>query len=164
MCERVSHHPTPAPVPFSPCSLLQNYKVYCTLHNIPIDETIAQDATAEDANTAGRDMDMDLDDEPHKDNAGDGDGEEWAGIGDDDQAEEDEGEELPAFFKEMQDAETAKEAAKTPSRNPKSRVALVVRAKVTKVLNSTGLADKRARQCDQNDFLKLLLGMFFFFF
>lgn len=79
---------------------------------------------------------------------------------DDDEAmEEDEDEDMPVFFKEQNDA-NAKDA-KTPSKNPKSKVALIVRAKLNKVLTSTGLADKRARQCDQNDFLKLLLGMFF---
>lgn len=133
-------------------TLLQNYKIYCNLNNIPIDESIVDDAGAEDSNTGGMDVDMDVDDnddEPGKDG---GDGEEWGGI------DEDEDEEMPTFFKELSEAQAAKDAAKTPSRNPKSKVALVVRAKVSKVLTSTGLGDKRARQCDQNDFLKLLIG------
>lgn len=103
----------------------------------------------------GVDVEMDVDgndDEPDKGD-GDGDEEEWGGI-------EGEDEEMPTFFKELNEAQAAKDAAKTPSRNPKSKVALVVRAKVNKVLTSTGLGDKRARQCDQNDFLKLLIGEF----
>jgi 18S rRNA (adenine1779-N6/adenine1780-N6)-dimethyltransferase len=97
------------------------------------------------------DVDMDNDDE-------DGDEEEVAG-GVNQNEDEDEDEDMPAFFKELNDAD-AKEASKTPSRNPKSKVALVVKAKVNKVLTNTTLGEKRARQCDQNDFLKLLLGKF----
>lgn len=124
----------------------QNYKVYCTLNNIAIDESIVDEAAAMD----GMDVDMDVDDEP--DNKDGGDDEE---LGD---ADEDDDEDMPTFFKDLKSAEAAKEAAKTPSRNPKSKVALVVRAKVNKVLAGTGLSEKRARQCDQNDFLKVLLG------
>lgn len=122
----------------------QNYKIYCGLHNIPIDESIADTISADD-------MDVDMDD-----NA-DNDDEEAAGAG----MDEDDDEDMPTFFKELKDAEAAKEAGKTPSRNPKSKVALVVKAKVSKVLTSTSLGEKRARQCDQNDFLKMLLGKSF---
>lgn len=96
------------------------------------------------------DVDMDVDDEP--------DNNDGAADNDDAAMAEDDDEDMPTFFKELKDEESAKEATKTPSRNPKSKVALVVRAKVNKVLTGTGLADKRARQCDQNDFLKLLLA------
>ncbi|KAK4236475.1 S-adenosyl-L-methionine-dependent methyltransferase [Achaetomium macrosporum] len=126
----------------------RNYKIYCSLHNIPIDESIAADDD-DAATTAAMDVDMDVDDDENE--LGDNDDQ-----GMDDEADEDE--EMPTFFKELKDAEAAKEASKTPSRNPKSKIALVVRAKVNKVLTGTGLADKRARQCDQNDFLKLLLA------
>jgi 18S rRNA (adenine1779-N6/adenine1780-N6)-dimethyltransferase len=125
---------------------VQNYKIYCSLNNIPIDESIPDAATG-DVDTvvdlADVEMDVDGDDAPEN-------GEEWGGLDDED-------EDMPSFFKETGDDAHAKE--KTPSRNPKSKVALVVRAKVAKVLDVTDLADKRARQCDQNDFLKLLLGM-----
>jgi 18S rRNA (adenine1779-N6/adenine1780-N6)-dimethyltransferase len=134
--------------------LRQNYKVYCTLHNIPIDESLADAATT--SATTGEDMDMDVDVD-NDDDAVDKDEGEGAGDG----MDEDEDEDMPTFFKEMKDAEAAKEASKTPSRNPKSKVALVVKAKVDKVLTGTGLGEKRARMCDQNDFLKLLLGEFF---
>ncbi|KAK4448234.1 Dimethyladenosine transferase [Podospora aff. communis PSN243] len=125
----------------------RNYKVYCSLNNIPIDESLADiSAGDDDAMMDSGDVDMDVD-------------------GDDDVQEndvdpggtEDEDEDMPAFFKEI--GENAKNTdAKTPSRNPKSKVGLIVRAKIAKVLNATGLAEKRSRQCDQNDFLKLLLA------
>ncbi|KAK3325803.1 S-adenosyl-L-methionine-dependent methyltransferase [Apodospora peruviana] len=115
----------------------RNYKVYCSLNNIAIDETV-DDASVKDVTS----MEMELD--------GDEDG------GDDDGMDEDD-EDMPVFFKEVEDSSAAKDT-KTPSRHPKSRVALVVRAKVEKVLTGTDLADKRARQCDQTDFLKLLLA------
>jgi 18S rRNA (adenine1779-N6/adenine1780-N6)-dimethyltransferase len=139
MCERVSATP---PTAHHLADIQQNYKVYCTLHNIPIDESIADTAAADDM-----DVEMDVDD----DNEDKGDDDEGA-------MDEDDDEDMPTFFKDLKDADAAKEAAKTPSRNPKSKVALVVKAKVNKVLTATALADKRARQCDQNDFLKLLLG------
>ena len=131
-------------------TLAQNYKVYCSLNNIAIDETIIENAPVDDVNM---EMEVDDDDDEADPTAQDGEeaGEDWGGIDDDD-------EDMPVFFKELND-DSAKDI-KTPSRNPKSRVGLVVRAKVEKVLATTGLADKRARMCDQNDFLKLLLGMF----
>ena len=73
--------------------------------------------------------------------------------------DEDEDEDMPEFFKDA--ANTNGQDTKTPSRNPKSKAAIVVRAKINKVLAETELADKRSRQCDQNDFLRLLLGRFF---
>ncbi len=124
----------------------QNYKVYCTLNNIAVDESIV-DAAVDDASMGNMDIDMDVDDDADEKDAGDEE------LGD-----ADEDEDMPTFFKDLKDDEASKEAAKTPSRNPKSKVALVVRAKVLKVLTTTGLSEKRARQCDQNDFLKMLLG------
>jgi hypothetical protein len=114
-----------------PTNTPQNYKVYCTLNNIPIDDSLA-DTLPDDT--------MDVDDDADQNN-------------DDDEDDED----MPEFFKDVVDPSGGHDT-KTPSRNPKSKVALVVRAKITKVLAETELADKRSRQCDQNDFLRLLLG------
>ncbi|KAL2146191.1 hypothetical protein VTI28DRAFT_4769 [Corynascus sepedonium] len=124
----------------------RNYKIYCSLHNIPIDESIADAATA-----AGDNMDVDMDGNDDDDN-------NEVEAGNEMEEDEDDDEDMPTFFKEMRDAEAAKDATKTPSKNPKSKIALVVKAKVNKVLTNTGLGEKRARQCDQNDFLKLLLA------
>lgn len=112
---------------------MQNYKVYCTLNNIPIDDSLADTLPADDT----MDVDMEAAEADHN--------------GDD---EDDDDEDMPEFFKDPTDPGDTK----TPSRNPKSKVALVVRAKINKVLAETELADKRSRQCDQNDFLRLLLG------
>jgi 18S rRNA (adenine1779-N6/adenine1780-N6)-dimethyltransferase len=129
-------------------NFVQNYKVYCSLNNIPIDESLVDIDAGDDAammDSADVDMDIDGEDDPQEND------EEVAGLDDED-------EDMPAFFKEVGEDGKDKDA-KTPSRNPKSKVALIVRAKIAKVLNATGLAEKRSRQCDQNDFLKLLLGM-----
>ncbi|KAK4121275.1 rRNA adenine dimethylase [Parathielavia appendiculata] len=134
----------------------RNYKIYCTLHNIPIDESLAD--TTPVATTASGDDDMNMnvdDDDDNKDEAVDGDGMD---TDEDDNDQDEDDEDMPTFFKELKEAGASKEASKTPSRNPKSKVALVVKAKVDKVLTGTGLGEKRARMCDQNDFLKLLLA------
>ena len=121
----------------------QNYKMYCSLNNIPIDESIAESSEDTAGDAMDVEMNVDADDATEEEGGGDG------------IVDEDEDEDMPTFFKES--AQAAKDA-KTPSRNPKSRIALAVRAKINKVLEGTKLGEKRARQCDQNDFLKLLLG------
>ena len=133
----------------------QNYKTYCAINGIEIDETIVEDRIAVEQEP----MDIDM-------NEGDAiftvndeedcgsisgqvlplEGEE--GDGDDD--------DMPSFFQETNTQQSATAAVKTPSRHAKTRVALVVRAKVDRALGA--LADKRARMCDENDFLRLLLG------
>lgn len=114
--------------------------MYCSLNNIPIDESL----TTADDKMETDDVDMDVDDNEE---------EEFGGFGEDKM--EDNDEDMPSFFNEI--ADDAKDA-KTPARNPKSKVALIVKKKVNTVLEKTGLTEKRARQCDQNDFLKLLLA------
>jgi 18S rRNA (adenine1779-N6/adenine1780-N6)-dimethyltransferase len=141
-----------------PTNSPQNYKIYCSLNNIPIDESIVEDATIDDddeVEEADNGMDVDMEDDD-----GDNDNEAENDESGEAPMDEEEDDDMPAFFKELKAADDAKAAAKTPARNPKSKVALIVRAKVNKVLTATKLADKRARQCDQNDFLKLLLGEF----
>ncbi|KAK5660065.1 hypothetical protein OQA88_13534 [Cercophora sp. LCS_1] len=118
----------------------RNYKVYCSLNNIPVDESLA----ISDDKMETDDVYMDVDNN-----------EEESGGFDGDKTEEYDDEDMPEFFKEATD--DAKDA-KTPARNPKSKVALIVKAKINKVLTATALGEKRARQCDQNDFLKLLLA------
>ena len=70
--------------------------------------------------------------------------------------EVDDDEDVPAFFKEEAD-KRAKKAAGNPNRKKKGKVYELVRAKVKKVLeDDTQLADKRARLCDEGDFLAML--------
>lgn len=119
----------------------RNYKVWCTMNNIPVDEGIVE--------AADGDVEMEAE----------GDG-EWGGImdvddegGDDDgQADDDDDDNVPEFFKEKQSAPVAK----TPSRRKKTKVGELVKAKIAKVLNETELSEQRANKCDQNDFLRLL--------
>lgn len=112
----------------------RNYRVFCAMNNISLDDTIVGDEDDE--------MDMD-------DGAGDEGDEEWGGIMDGVEEEDD----TPAFFKEA-----AREAIpKTKSKKKRTRVAELVREKIRKVLeDKTELAEKRAGKCDENDFLRLL--------
>lgn len=83
--------------------------------------------------------------------------EEWDGImdlDDDDDADADAG--IPDFFKEEADSKP-KAYERKSKRRKRGKVAELVREKVRKVLeDETGLADKRARMCDEADFLRLL--------
>ena len=80
--------------------------------------------------------------------------EEWDGIMDLDDNEADA--EIPDFFKEEADSKP-KVYERKSKRRKRGKVAELVREKVRKVLeDETGLADKRARMCDEADFLKLL--------
>ncbi|KAK3069885.1 Dimethyladenosine transferase [Teratosphaeriaceae sp. CCFEE 6253] len=111
-----------------------NYRTFCAEREISLDDSPPEETGAGDG------MKMD-----------DGEGEEEDGMdvdGDDD--------DLPDFFKEEVDRQ-ARQVADNPKRKRKGRVAELVRAKVKKVLEvDTQLADKRARVCDEGDFLKLL--------
>lgn len=113
----------------------RNYRVYCAMNNIALDDTIIGDD----------DDEMDVDDGGVADEGE----EEWGGIMDGVEEEDD----TPAFFKEA-----ARETIpKTKSKKKKTRVAELVREKIRKVLeDKTELSEKRAGKCDENDFLRLL--------
>jgi 18S rRNA (adenine1779-N6/adenine1780-N6)-dimethyltransferase len=112
--------------------LESNYRTFCAQNDIllddsPMDSNMEVDSEAPLPEDDEPDMDVD--------------------------AEEDD---IPSFFKEAAD-ERAKKSAGNPNRKRKGRVAELVRAKVNKVLvEDTELADKRARMCDEGDFLRLL--------
>ncbi|KAL1584012.1 hypothetical protein WHR41_07429 [Cladosporium halotolerans] len=110
-----------------------NYRTFCAQNEIPLD-----DGPSDNADVAmEEDVDAGADDD--------------AGIMD-----VDDDEDVPAFFKEEAD-KRAKKLAGNPNRKKKGKVYELVRAKVKKVLeDDTQLADKRARLCDEGDFLKLL--------
>jgi 18S rRNA (adenine1779-N6/adenine1780-N6)-dimethyltransferase len=116
--------------------LCSNYKLWCAQNDIPVDDSPINGE--EDAD--GMDVDM----EPEE--------EEWGGIMDIDE----DGDDVPDFFKE-EEARKAQARKGNPNRRKKGRVQELVREKVRKVLEDvTELADKRARLCDEGDFLKLL--------
>ncbi|KAI1931961.1 Dimethyladenosine transferase [Ophidiomyces ophidiicola] len=64
---------------------------------------------------------------------------------------------IPNFFEDQSNPVRQAASSKLAPHKKRSRVAKLVREKVSQVLESdTGLADKRARMCDEGDFLKLL--------
>ncbi|KAK3072065.1 Dimethyladenosine transferase [Teratosphaeriaceae sp. CCFEE 6253] len=111
-----------------------NYRTFCAEREINLDDSPPEETGAGDG------MEMD-----------DGEGEEEDGMDVDGDHDD-----LPDFFKEEVDRQ-ARKVVDNPKRKRKGRVAELVRAKVKKVLEvDTQLADKRARVCDEGDFLKLL--------
>ncbi|KAF2196619.1 rRNA adenine dimethylase [Delitschia confertaspora ATCC 74209] len=114
--------------------LCSNYRLWCAQNDIPVD----------DSPLDGDDDGMEVDDEPEEE-------EEWGGIMDMDDEDD-----VPDFFKEQQELK-AQAKKGNPNRRKKGKVQELVREKVRKVLEDvTELADKRARMCDEGDFLKLL--------
>lgn len=116
----------------------RNYRRYCALNDIAIDDTVLEDDT---------EMDGGVEEE------------EWDGIMDVDSDAGMEVDDTPSFFA----AETARldreRGAKTKSKKKKTRVAELVREKIRKVLeDDTELADQRSGKCDENDFLRLLFA------
>jgi 18S rRNA (adenine1779-N6/adenine1780-N6)-dimethyltransferase len=109
-----------------------NYRTYCAQHEIPLEDGPSDSVDA----AMDEDMDMNADDDAIMD------------VDDD--------EDVPAFFKEEAD-KRAKKAEGNPNRKRKGKVYELVRMKVKKVLeDDTQLADKRARLCDEGDFLAML--------
>ncbi|WPH00149.1 Hypothetical protein R9X50_00297200 [Acrodontium crateriforme] len=114
--------------------LESNYRTFCAQNDIPLDDGPLDESAA---------ADMEVDDDMGND--------EMDGIMD-----VDDDDDVPDFFKEEAD-KRAKKLQENPNRKKKGKVAELVRSKVKKVLeNDTDLADKRARMCDEGDFLKLL--------
>ena len=112
-----------------------NYRTWCAQNNVPL-----EDGPAESTASEAMDVDQDQDEE-----------DEWNGIMD-----VDDGEDLPDFFKD-EVSRNAQQRKGNPNRKKKGKVFELVREKVRRVLeDQTRLAEKRARQCDEGDFLKLL--------
>ncbi|KAI1381047.1 rRNA adenine dimethylase [Hypoxylon crocopeplum] len=121
--------------------LERNYRLWCATNDIPVDDSIA-DENEDDI----EEMEVDENVPPSA-----GDEDEWGGIMDVDGQDED----TPSFFKEMK--ASGSEIPKTKSKRKKTRVALLMKEKVRKVLEDvTELADMRSGKCDENDFLRLL--------
>ncbi|RAL05055.1 dimethyladenosine transferase [Aspergillus ibericus CBS 121593] len=118
-----------------------NYRTWCAQNDIPVEDGPADDAEP-DAMDMGNAQDDDEDD-----------GED----GPDEGMEVDDEDDVPDFFKEQTNARIQEALKSRPNRKKRGKVAELVREKVRQVLeDDTGLADKRARMCDENDFLKLL--------
>ncbi|KAK5050490.1 hypothetical protein LTR84_003771 [Exophiala bonariae] len=118
--------------------LESNYRTWCAQNDIPLDDG---------PSTVQDNHDMENTQPSHVDGE-----EEWDGLMDVDDEDD-----LPAFFKEHQEQQNASKHPKTASRKNRSKVADLIREKVRSVLeDKTQLADKRARMCDEADFLSLL--------
>lgn len=117
--------------------LESNYRTWCAQNDMVIDDGPLEEGTNS----------MDMDEEVDKDV-----NEEWDGI-----MEVEDDEDLPAFFKEEADLKAKHISGRSSKRRKRGKVAELIRTKVHRVLEkATGLADKRARMCDEADFLKLL--------
>ncbi len=127
----------------------KNYRIWASLNNILLDES-----PADDANAAAEEDDMDVDNNVGPSQSGDGgdESDEFEGFDMDV-----DGDETPAFFKEA--VAESSTGPKTPSKRKKTKVEELVKGKLEKVLEETELKDKRARQCDENDFLRLLFAV-----
>ncbi|KAI0098707.1 dimethyladenosine transferase-like protein [Nemania sp. FL0031] len=107
-----------------------NYRLYCATYSIPLDDGLVDDA--------GEDEDMEVD-ENDNDASMDVDGDE----------------ELPSFFGAAKPSNEGNVTSKKGSLR-KTRVALLVKEKVRKVLEDTELAESRSAKLSENDFLRLL--------
>lgn len=114
-----------------------NYRTWCSQNNIPI-----EDGAVSDGDMGGMEIEVDADESVAKD-------EEWAGFMDIDDEED-----IPEFFKDR--ATNILPQPNGSGRKRKGRAAELIRSKVLKVLSDTNLAEKRARMCDEGDFLRLL--------
>lgn len=118
-----------------------NYRTWCAQNDIPV-----EDGPSDDPSSL-----MDLEN-PHAARPDDDDELDGGGMMDVDSDNDDD--DLPAFFKQTQQSSNN---VKSSSRKKRGKVAELVREKVRGVLeDKTQLADKRARMCDEGDFLKLL--------
>ena len=112
-----------------------NYRTWCAQNDIPIEDG-PMEAT----------LDSDMLDQQDDDD-------------DDDDMQVDEDEDVPDFFKEEPNTRVQDALKGNSGRKRKGKVSELVREKVRHILEyETKLADKRARMCDEGDFLKLLLA------
>jgi 18S rRNA (adenine1779-N6/adenine1780-N6)-dimethyltransferase len=118
-----------------------NYRTWCAQNDIPV-----EDGPVEVANDDA--MAMDMGEEQEEGQAAEEPVDEVMDMDDDD---------VPDFFKETTNARLEAALKNGASRKKRGKVAELVREKVRQVLDDdTGLGEKRARMCDENDFLKLL--------
>jgi 18S rRNA (adenine1779-N6/adenine1780-N6)-dimethyltransferase len=116
--------------------LANNYRLFCAQNNIDLDDSPLDPNAPTEPDT----MDFDAEEE------------EFNGFSDPDDPDDD----LPDFFKQLQSLSKKQNGL---NRKKKGRVSELVREKVRKVLEEdTKLADKRARLCDEGDFLRLLFA------
>ncbi|MCJ1281702.1 Dimethyladenosine transferase [Xylographa opegraphella] len=110
--------------------LESNYRTWCAQNDVTVEEGPEEEGIEDP-------MEVEEDD--------------WDGI----DVEDDD--DIPAFFKEETDSKVIQPRGRLSKRRRKGKVAELIREKVRKILEDvTDLAEKRARACDEGDFLKLL--------
>ena len=152
--------------------LESNYRTFCAVNHIPLDE--GPDATNATSNGAFNTLDpqlMQVEETTTSEGIDATEEEEWSGIMDVDATDEAEPEPPEPFDEDEDEDEKATSTTLPPkttttttttssssvSRKKRGKVAELVREKVRAVLeDETRLAEKRARMCDETDFLKLL--------
>ena len=118
--------------------LESNYRTWCAQNDVSVHDGPSDQAVSDI-------MDIDQDVEPDSD-------EEWDGV-----VEVEDDDDLPSFFKEEADLKAKQMNARSSKRRKRGKVAELIREKVRNILEkATGLAEKRARLCDEADFLRLL--------
>ena len=127
--------------------LESNYRTWCAQNDIAVEDGPPE----QEEGVNGMEMDGAIENGKGAEETGDQE-EEWGGIMDLDDPD------TPQFFQDELDERAKQLNAKSSSkRKRKGKIAELVRQKVRRVLeDETDLADKRARMCDEGDFLKLL--------
>ncbi|KAI9696158.1 MAG: Dimethyladenosine transferase [Bogoriella megaspora] len=116
-----------------------NWRVWCAQNDVVVDDGPLEG----EENGVEEGMEVD---------AGGEEDDEWGGIMDLDEEDD-----MPDFFKEERERQAKARDKSNPNRKKKGKVAELVREKVRRVLeDETELAERRARMCDEGDFLKLL--------
>lgn len=122
------------------------YRTWCAENGVPVEDEEAS-KIGDGVSPIGDNEIMDVDEDEEE--AVEEEGDEWGGIMD---VDDEDG--LPNFFTK---APPSQISGTGPKRKKRGRVSELVREKVRRVLEEkTSLADKRARLCDEADFLKLL--------
>lgn len=124
--------------------LESNYRTWCAQNSVAVDDGPLEEHA---------DDPMETEDNGNGESDGiDGEHEDaWNGIMDVDD------DDMPSFCKEEASLKAKEVNGKRSKRRKKGKVAELIREKVRRVLeDQTDLAEKRARSCDEGDFLKLL--------
>lgn len=117
--------------------LESNYRTWCAQNDIPVEDGPPVGPESNPMEIVGEEIDGDEDDQDV--------------IMDLDE------DEVPTFFKEEIDMQAKQANERKSKRRRKGKVAELIRDKIRRVLeDETQLAEKRARSCDEGDFLRLL--------
>lgn len=138
--------------------LESNYRTYCAQNDIPLEDGLSETAPR----TNGEGALMEVENTPTQVNSED----TWSGFDDEGDENNNDGmdidldldadeDDLPVFFKEETHLKLLSKTSNT--RKSRGKVHELVREKVRRVLeDQSQLSDKRARMCEEGDFLKLL--------